>query len=164
MRSVIIKSDQNKRYLKSLIDEIPLDGGTTVDIKKTAQDSTSAQRRLQWMWNGEVAQSGLGRNDTKDGVHLTAKWMFARPILLRDDEVFGAIYAGFFEVIVDHPADIQRKYIKQFTRQYISTEGMSKKQRAEYLTEFQRYWVGKGVNLTDPALQGVDLNKWRVAA
>jgi hypothetical protein len=47
-------------------------------------------------------------------------------------------------------------YIKEFASQYISTERLSRKQRAEYLTEFQRYWIGKGVDLTDPASQGLD--------
>jgi hypothetical protein len=48
------------------------------------------------------------------------------------------------------------EYWRQFTEYYISTEQMTRRQRAEYLTEFQRFWVGKGVNLSDPALQGLD--------
>jgi len=46
--------------------------------------------------------------------------------------------------------------MKVFASQYISTERFTRKQRAEFLTDFQNYWTGKGVELTDPSLQGLD--------
>lgn len=80
--------------------------------------------------------------------------MFARPILLRDDELFGIIYGKFIETITGSVAYPQ--LCKIFSDQYISTERMTRKQRAEYLTDVQRYWIDKGVNLTDPAAHGFD--------
>lgn len=157
MKTHTIDSEREKVLTINLIKEMPVDGSCEVITKKVDKSSTAKQRRLQWKWNTEVAESGLGRDDTKAGVHLTAKWLFARPILLRDDEVYGATDSGFFEVIKDHPEDIKKDYIKQFASQYISTESMTRKQRAEYLTDFQRYWAGKGVNLTDPDDYGRNL-------
>ena len=156
MKTIIIDSDRQKTYAKNLIAEMPVDGTMTVVVKKTDMSSTASQRGLQWKWNTEVSQSGLGRDDTKEGVHVTAKWMFARPILLRDDEVFGAVYAGFSQMIESIPDRSRSELWRDFTVNYISTEALTKRQRAEYLTEFQMFWAGKGVELTDPAMQGLD--------
>jgi len=155
MKTIIITNEQQKKYAQNLIAEMPADGSMTVITKNTTKDSTAKQRRLAWLWYTEVAASGLGRDDTKEGVHLTAKWMFARGILLRDSFTFGAVYAGFTEMIKD--VDRARDELwREFTQDYISTESMTRKQRAEYLTEFQRYWTGKGVELTRPEDQGFD--------
>ena len=158
MKTIIIDSDRQKLYCKNLIDEMPIDGSQTVTTKKTDMSPTGKQRRLQWKWYTEVAQSGLGQNDTKDGVHLTAKWQFARPILLRDDEVFGVVFEYFMKAV--EQSKNKSAYLKEFTRDYISTERMNKHQRAEFLTDFQNFWIRKGVDLTDPNLHGVDLKKW----
>jgi hypothetical protein len=162
MKTIILENEQRRTFLLNLIQEKPVDGSVTVEIKKTDTSPTSAQRRLQWLWYSEVAASGLGRDDTKDDVHLTAKWQFCRPILLRDSVTFGAIFAGFSEMIeqIDTPRD---EMWREFTRDYISTEKLTRAQRAEYLTEFQRFWTGKGVELTDPALQGLDEHLGRAA-
>ena len=154
MKSILINSDHQKTYAKSLIDEMPSLGTYIVDIKQVKESSTAKQRRLQWLWYTEVSQSGLGKNDSKEGVHLTAKWQFARPILLRDDELFGMIYGKFIEVVTGSAT--YSEFCRAFSDQYISTERMTRKQRAEFLTDFQRFWTGKGVSLTDPATQGLD--------
>tara|TARA_B100000614_G_scaffold113935_1_gene102360 strand:+ start:165 stop:653 length:489 start_codon:yes stop_codon:yes gene_type:complete len=161
MRTITIQSEQQLRYCRTMLDEMPLDGSKTVVFKNTDKSSTAKQRRLQWLWYTEVAASGLGQDDTKDAVHVRSKWMFARPILLRDDDVFQILYETFMQAISTHDAHLKSKYAREFTDQYISTERLSKAQRAEYLTEFQRYWVGHGVDLTDPATQGLDLRRWR---
>lgn len=158
MDTIIIDSERQKRYCRTRLDEIDISGSNTVIFKKTDTSPTARQRRLQWLWCGEIAVSGLGQDDDKDSVHIRAKWMFARPILLRDDEVFQVIYETFMKTVKGSAA--YAEYCRIFTDQYISTEKLTKRQRAEYLTEFQRYWIGKGVNLTDPSLQGVDLSKY----
>lgn len=154
MKAIIIQSAQSKTFTKSLIDELPEDGSFTIEIKKTDKSPTGKQRRLQWLWATEVANSGIGGNDTKEGVHLAMKWKFARPILLRDCDVFPVFYFHFEEVT--KYAEEKSHLMKEFTRLYISAENLSKTQRAEYLTDFQRFWVGKGVCLTDPSLQGLN--------
>jgi len=153
---LIIDSTRQKTYCKSLIDEMPEDGSMTVEIKKAGMDSTAKQRRLNWLWCTEIAQSGLGADDTKEDVYTRAKYQFARPILLRDSETFGAIFAGFEIVIKDYDTEVKRQCYMEFSRDYISTEQMTKRQRAEFLTDLQGYWIRKGVNLTDPATQGLD--------
>jgi hypothetical protein len=156
MKSFVVENAQRRVYVANLVLEQPTDGSITVEIKKTDVSPTARQRRLQWLWNTEVANSGIGGDDTKEAVHIKAKWIFARPILLRDCPVFGAIYAGFSEMISQVDDMSRRVMWLAFARDYISTERMSRQQRAEYLTEFQRYWIGKGVCLTDPAWQGLD--------
>lgn len=155
MKTVIINSPQSRLYALSLVGEILVDGKTEVVIKKVGMSSTDKQRRLRWLWNTDVAHSGLGRHDTKDGVDLAAKWQFARPILLRDDGMFGTIYNYFMEVV--QGSDNFAEYCREFTARYISVERMTKAQAVEYLSEFQRFWLGKGVELTNPESQGLDL-------
>jgi hypothetical protein len=158
MKSFILENEQRRTFVSNLILEQPVDGSVTVEIKKTDVSSTARQRRLQWRWNTEVSQSGLGRDETKEGVHTTAKWLFARPILLRDSEVFGAIFEGFSHMIQDISDQDRGEYWRQFTEYYISTEQMTRRQRAEYLREFEMYWRGKGVDLSIPSMQGLDEN------
>ncbi len=154
MKEIIIDSDQKKLFCKSMIEEMIADGSETIVFKKTDKSPTAKQRRLQWLWNTEVANSGIGGNDTKNGVHLTAKWQFCRPILLRDCDIFPILYNHFMKVT--ELAENRPAMAKEFTNQYISTERLTKHQRAEYLTEFSRFWNSKGVCLTDPGLQGLD--------
>lgn len=161
MKEVVLSSEREKAYAENLVKQSPPDGSITVVIKKTDISSTAKQRKLAWLWNSEVAASGLGRDDLKEGVHTTCKWMFARPILLRDDEVFGAVYAGFSKMVEQIEEGTRSDFWREFTRDFISTERMTMKQRSEYLKSFQYFWTSKGVSLTDPSLQGVDLSSWQ---
>lgn len=156
MDTIIIDSERQKRYCETRLSEMKVDGSETVEFKKTDASPTARQRRLQWKWYTEVSQSGLGRDDDKNAVHIRAKMMFAHPILMRDDEVYPILYDTFKNTV--KTSVNYAMFIKNFSEQYISTERLTKKQRAEYLREFQRYWVGCGANLTDPSLQGVDLD------
>ena len=162
---IIIDSAQQKTYAKSLIDQMPIDGSGTVITKKTDVSPTARQRRLWFKWCGEVAMSGLGKHDDKDDVHAGAKWKFVRPILLRDDEpvevdcemedgYFTQIYNFFMKKI--STSSNRSAHIREFTDRYISTEDLNKHQRAESLREFQLFWTGKGIELTDPSLYGLD--------
>lgn len=157
MITIIIDSKQQKRFAVMTIQEMDTDGKMTVEIKKTSQNATAKQRRLNWLWCGEIAASGVGSKDTKEDVHTWCKWKFAKPILLRDDEVFPVVYGAFQKTVTG--SDNYAEYCRIFAEQYISTERLTKRQRAEYLTEMQRFWIMQGVELTDPALQGVDLSK-----
>ena len=157
MKEIILSSESNKNYCLTWIKEKALDGKHTVILKKTDKSPTAAQRRLQWLWNSEVAMSGLGSDDDKMDVHIRAKYQFCRPILLRDNEIYGAIDTYFHDTVKN--AENKAELIKEFARDYISTEQLTRKQRTEYLTEFQRFWLNKGVNLTNPEMQGVDLKK-----
>jgi len=160
MKTIIIKNDQAKIYTCNLVEELPADGTMTVQIKKTDKSSTGRQQRLRFLWFSEVAASGLGKSDTKQGVELDAKWIFARPIWIRDDEDFGKIYNFFMKTIDEYrftDPDLHAASCKKFTANWISIQRMSRWQHAEFLTDFQRYWQDKGVELTLPEMQGVDL-------
>lgn len=158
MIQIIVDSERQKNFCLTKIKELELDGSDTVVFKKTDKSPSARQLRLRWLWFSEVSKSGLGRNDTKEGVDLTAKWQFARPILLRDDDTFAIIYDHFMETVKDYSN--KSSMIKEFTMDYISIEKlMSMKQEAEFLTDFQNYWTRAGVALTDPSMQGVNLEK-----
>jgi len=101
MKTIKISSEREKNYALSLIQQMPADGSDTVIIKKTDNSSTADQRRLQWLWYSELGASGIGSADTKESVHIESKWRFARPIYLRDDEVFGIIYEKFMDTVRD---------------------------------------------------------------
>jgi len=110
------------------------------------------QRNLDWQWNTDIANAGIGgkHEDTKDGVHLVCKYRFAVPILLRDDEFFASLYEGWLK---NHKGD--EEAILWFISHHVSTEALTVSQMAEYLTDKQRFYSSKGVNLTDPAFQGL---------
>ncbi|GAF78770.1 unnamed protein product, partial [marine sediment metagenome] len=78
---IIIKSDKDKRYCHTRIDEIEPDGTQEVTFKKVSQNYTAKQNRLRWLWSTETANSGIGQHGTKNMVHLAAKWQFVRPIM-----------------------------------------------------------------------------------
>ena len=129
-----------------------------VEIKE-AGDSTDAQRRLKWMWNDEIAKSGIGKDDLSKDVHIRNKLMFGHPIKMRDalkneGDFYPELYTTFTETFKDHPA--YPMMLKFFADNHIKTEKFSRKQNAEYLTNIQFYWSRKGVCLTDPSLQGLD--------
>jgi len=158
---IIIDSEQQKQYCRTRLEEIEIDGKSTVVFKKTDESNTARQRRLRWTWMGEISQSGLGQNDTKDGVDLYCKWRFARPILLRDSERFGEILAGFEHIVNDYDQDTKKICYRAFTRDYISVQKlMNKKQEAEYLRDIERFWIRQGATLTDPKNRNVDLSRY----
>lgn len=154
MKTIIIDSERQKRFCQTMLEKLPPDGSKTVVFKNTDKSSTAKQRRLQWLWSTEIASSGLGQDDTKEAVHITAKRMFAHPILMRDDAIYPILYKAFKDAV--KTSENYESYIRTFIDRYVSTEDLSRKQRAEYLTEMQFYWTDKGVKLTDPSLEGVD--------
>lgn len=125
------------------INEQEINGAVSVRLVDTKSKSIRC-RGLQWMWNTEVADSGLGRYDTKIDVHRAAKWKWAVPILLRDDQDFCDLWPELLR-LYESDAD-KMKYIVDH---FVSTEGAGFA-IGEYLTDFQRYWSSKGVALTIP--------------
>lgn len=119
-------------------------------FKVTISDAGSKSDRqhgLYWLWATDVSNSGMGGEyeDTKEGVHRIAKWRWARPILLRDDDLFPEIYTFFMDRYGKDPAKM-----KKFIDTWISTSGFSTDQMAEYLSDLHRYYSSHGVNLSDP--------------
>lgn len=125
--------------------ELDCDGEKKITIS-AAGTKSARQRGLQWMWYTDVAKAGIGgrHEDTKDGVHLVAKFRWCLPIQLRDDEFFAELYLLFID---KYNNDSER--IEWFVDTQCSTEALTTSQMGEYLTEFQRYY-GQHVNLTDP--------------
>lgn len=148
MKTIIIDSERQKLYAQNLIKEMPLDGSCEVITKKVDKKLTTKQRALWFVWCRDVSLSGLGSNDTVADVHEAEKWRIIRPILLRDDEIFGIVYQAFMNVVKGSLA--YSESCKIFTRDYISTERLNKNQRGESLSEFEKLWVNKGVNLSIP--------------
>jgi len=134
-------------YLKAMlikrIDEIDVSGKIKVSISEQTNKSTRC-RGLQYLWATEVANSGLGSFDTKEDVHRAAKWKWAVPILIRDNEHFAFIWPELKKAV--GPDSEKMKYIID---EFVSTEsdGFA---IGEYLTDFERYYRDHGVPLTIP--------------
>jgi len=159
MKTIIIDSERQRTYAKSLIDEMATDGSNEVITKKVDKSSTTKQRNLKWQWNTDIAMSGLGGNDTKATVHLWNKKEFGHPILMRDDENYAILFKGFRDQVKHLDDYVDR--MKWFVKHKLETEGFSRSQQAEYLTEVQKYWSDKGVNLTDPDDYGKNLLRFK---
>lgn len=157
MKIIIMDSERQRNYCNTYLSQMELDGSNTVIFKKTDKSSSAAQQRLWFLWCGEVSVSGIGQDDNKNDVHIRAKWQFVLPILRRDNPMFSGIYDHFMKIV--EGSIIKAENCQEFARDYIHTGQLNKHQRAESLTEFQKFWVGKGVNLSDPVMQGVDLDR-----
>jgi len=124
--------------------EIPLDGKTKLVISN-AGDRSVRQNALYWLWNTFVANSGMGSYDTKESVHRAAKMRWAIPILRRDDEFFASLYSIWRQL---YGSDADR--MNWFCDNQVSTAIFTTHQMAEYLTDYQRFYLGHGVSLPMP--------------
>jgi len=149
--SYILANDNVRNNLIMRIKEIECNGKTKVTISGSGT-KTARQRSLQFLWYTEVANSGLGgkHEDTKDGVHLIAKYRWAIPIFNRDDVHFNDLYSIWIQLYGKDP-----ERMEWFVDNQVHTEDFSVSQMAEYLTDFQRYYADKEVNLTNPDEQGL---------
>ena len=146
----IINHEVRKNVINRIMD-IDADAKIKVTISNIGSKS-SRQQGLDWKWDGEIFRSGIGWHDEAvEETHARSKWMFARPILLRDSELFQSIHDHFMAL---YGKDANKCI--EFASDYISTQTMSVSQAAEYMTNKQMYWINKGVNLTDPKLYGLD--------
>jgi hypothetical protein len=152
---------KSKRYIFSselirdnailAINDIPLDGKTTVSIGDTGSKS-SRQHGLWWLWCTDVANSGMGSYDTKEAVHLAAKQRWVIPILRRDDSFFCELYDIYKQL---YGKDLDK--MTWFAQHQVSTSVLSVSQMAEALTDFQRFYSGHGVPLSDPELKLLEM-------
>ena len=136
-------SNYGKLKLISRINELPIDGSIKATLTPTKSKSVR-RRGLQWLWYTETAESGIGAYDTKNDVHRAAKWKWAVPILLRDDEEFCEIWPELLHLFEKDPEKM--KYIVD---NFVSTEGTGFA-IGEYLTDYERYYREHGVPLTIP--------------
>jgi len=128
------------------IKDIEADGKIKVTISN-AGDKSARQRGLDWMWNTDIANSGMGGEfeDSKDNVHRVCKYKFAIPIFIRDDPFFAELYEIYIQLYKSDP-----DRMKWFIDLRVHTEEFSSTQMAEYLTDKQRYYLDRGFPLRDP--------------
>jgi len=150
MIEIYIKDPFEKAFCIEEIKKISYTDKKVVIIKKKDDSCTHKQQKLHWKWCSEIAASGMGADDLKEDVYIRCKWQFARPILLRDDDVYPVLDSAFLKKIEFYAEDIRRRFIKEFADRYISIQRMTIKQRAELMTEMYRYWSERGVQLTLP--------------
>ncbi len=146
----LINKDIKKSVINRIMD-LECDGEIKVIIS-SAGTKTDRQRNLDWKWNSEIFKSGIGWHDkTVEETHARSKWMFAKNIWLRDDDVFPIIYEHFMSKF----GSDKEKCLK-FAMDYMHTEKFSKYQACEYMKNKESYWIDKGVNLTDPKTYGLE--------
>jgi hypothetical protein len=138
-------SDEVKANCIQYVHNLPADGKLKVVISGIGS-KTDRQRALDWKWDHEIFESGIGHADPDiETVHARSKWMFARPILMRDDELF----RGIFQYFMENYGSMKESRI-EFANDYISTQKMSVSQVSEYMKAKQMYWLMEGVELTNP--------------
>lgn len=142
-------SNTVRNELLKRITDMDIDGSMKVEISESKSKS-ARQRGLQWTWYAEVAKSGIGRHDDKELIDIDSKWQFGRPIMLRDDEFFCDLWPLIQDRYNDDP-----DRLREAVAFSIHTERFSTSQMAEFLTEFERYWRPKGVDLTIPQDKGL---------
>ncbi len=134
--------------------ELELDKDFDIIIKNHDSSKSAKQRRLSWLWCREVADSGIGRGKSAEGVHLDAKWMFARPLIFAGDDKYSMWITDLYNMIIEkYPNDNDR--LKSFFELSVHTQQMEVSMVANMLKDFQNYWTSKSVNLTDPSLMGL---------
>ena len=144
----------NESVYQNLIDRlctVELDGKTKITICNAGTKSTK-QRGLQWRWHDDISKSGKGgkHESTPQGVNLKCKWMFAIPILCRDDSFFNDLYTAYKAKWGNDP-----ERMEWFVEHQVHTEQFNTSQMAEYLDKIDMYYTDKGVNLTDPREYGL---------
>lgn len=145
----------NQKIMHNLLAELydlPIDGETKVTISN-AGGTIEKQRGLDRLWDKDIAQAGIGGRyeDTEANVHRLSKSLFALPIMLaREEGHFAEIYNAFKK---NHNGD--QEAILWFIDTQISTLDFDKEEMSKYLEAKQRHYIPLGVNLTDPALQGL---------
>ena len=142
---------QVKQNIIQHLNDLPLDGSVTVTISPTGSKSAK-QRGLQHIWYNDVINSGLGGEyeSDKESLDLYAKWRWCLDILCRDE--------NFADMFLDYHAKHKdsKSKMRWFITNHVHTEDLSNNEMAEFLTEFQRHYSELGVNLTDPAAQGLE--------
>lgn len=123
---------------------LELDGRTTLVLSNTG-DRSHKQNSLLWMWHTEVANSGKGSYDTKESVHRSVKQRWVIPILIRDDPVFAELYSIWMQL---YKGNVDRT--NWFVDNQVSSATLTSHQMAEVLTDYQRFYSGHGIILTDP--------------
>lgn len=126
------------------IKDLVCDGKLKLVISN-AGDRSVRQNALYWLWNTFVADSGMGSYDTKEAVHLAAKKRWGIPILRRDDENFAALYSVWKKLYGNN-----EERMDWFADKQVSTAIFTTHQMAEYLTDYQRFYLDNGVSLPLP--------------
>lgn len=145
-------SDQVKEHALARIDSLVSDGKIKVTISDAGTKS-ARQRGLQHVWYRDVVKSGVGGKyeEDEESLDLFAKWKWVRPILIRENDLFADIFTVFMrDYGTDEAGQYQADICRSFTKHWIHTEDLTVNQMAEFLTNFQNYYLEKGVTLSDP--------------
>jgi hypothetical protein len=139
-----ITSPEKQAEAVTAVVKLSLDDKVKVTIS-SAKDKSVRQRGLQWKWNTEVSQAGIGgkHEDTKEGVHSVSKFRWALPIMLRDDDFFSELYQAWMA------KNSSGEALRWFVDTQVHTEKFNTTQMGEYLDAFQKHY-SEWVDLTDP--------------
>lgn len=147
---------QDRQYQTAVlmrdVSKLEQDKNFEIVLRNYSDTKSDRQRRTNWLWNNQVAKSGIGSNDSADGVHLNAKWQFARPLLLAGNDDYSLWVQDLIKMLEEfHPNDNER--LKNLFVHGVHTEKMLPDMVSDFLNNFQNYWTQKGVKLTDPSLK-----------
>jgi len=109
-----------------------------VTIRDKPVCRSSAQNRLRWVWfnflEKEMAGHGVGRNS--QAWNLFFKGMFARQILIAQDEAYADFYTKADNML---SSALDKRFAKTLLLENIRTEWMSVKSMSYFLDRIDQY-------------------------
>lgn len=140
-QTVILHSLSQRAYARSLIERAP--EGAVVNVREAETDRTLAQNRLIHRWFADISRAlvGVSPADVKADCNLK----YGRPILLRDDPEWQAVFDYLFRTVND---EAKKKAIRVLDVPF--TRRMTVKQLTEYMNQMQQDYAEAGISLTDP--------------
>ena len=116
-----------------------------VTVKDKQEETTTAQRRLYFMWCGQFAKH-FGSD--KDEVHHDIKKRFLINIYRRDDAGYAAMCYAIAKLKKTEPE--QHRAIGEQVLKMTSITEANKTQMSEFMNEFFRFAQAQGLYLTCP--------------
>lgn len=142
-----LATKNDRDAIKGVIDKLPLEK-FVIAIEKDSGDLSDKQRRLYFMWIGEINTAQSGRAGGKDGLHLRMKERFLRPILMREDEGYAEMVEALERVKTLDNAAYQT--LNNKVNELTSIRGLEKHLMTEYLNDIEAASLGAGIPLTHP--------------
>lgn len=129
------------------IQRLPV-GKLQITIEDLTTDLSDKQRRLYFMWLGEINVSQSGRKGGVEGLHQRMKERFLRPILEREDDGYRETIDALERVKTLDPSAYQN--FNDVVNELTSIKGLEKQLMTEFLNDMELACAEAGILLTHP--------------
>ena len=141
MKTIVIRTPENRDYALSEVQSLPADGSMMVKIKKVTHIRSTAQNALAWIWYKE---RGVETGNTPGYEHAFCKLHYGVPIMRQDEE-----FRGAYDSVIK-PLGYEEKLRFIEITQFPVTRLMDTARMAEYLDTIDRESAQQGIRLSHP--------------